>query len=108
MFRVISHKVLFSKYALFSLLLALSIFSYSQNVSSEYSNFDCSKAKQITIPFSTTNNSFAVKNATTKNQIVFYEYRDQFSYWYKLICTEDRLVGCKITPINKNDSYALY
>jgi len=108
MFRVIFHKVLFTKYTLFVLSLALSLISYSQNVSSEYSNFDCSKAKQITIPFPSTNNSFAIKNATAKNQIIFYEHRDQFSYWYKLICTEDRLIDCKITPINSKDSYALY
>ncbi len=93
---------------LFILLIFLSQISIAQNINSEYSNFDCSKAKQIDIPFPSTTNSFAIKNATLKNQIIFYEHRDQFSFWYKIICTEDKLIDCKITPINSKDSYVLY
>ena len=95
-------------YLLFTLLFVLSQISIAQNVTSEFSDFDCSKAKQITIPFASTTNSFTIKNANTKNQIVFYEHRDQFSYWYKIICTADRVIDCKITPINSKDSYVLY
>lgn len=95
-------------YILFTLFVVLSQNIIAQNINSEFSDFDCSKAKQINIPFATTINSFAIKNASAKNQIVFYEHRDQFSYWYKIICTEDRVLDCKITPINSKDSYVLY
>lgn len=108
MFLVYSKNKIFFQLALLALLFALYQRCYAQNVTSEFSDFDCSKAKQITIPFTSTTNSFAIKNATTKNQIVFYEHRDQFSYWYKIICADDRVLDCKITPINNKDSYVLY
>lgn len=108
MFRVYPTKKIFLHLALFALFYLFSSLIIAQNINSEYSDFDCSKAKQITVPFASTTNSFAIKNANAKNQIVFYEHRDQFSFWYKISCTEDKVIACKITPINNKDSYVLY
>ena len=89
-------------YILCSLWL-ISLATPAQNVINEYSHFECSQSKTLTVPFPETAGSSKVFN-----QIVFYEHRDQFSYWYKLVVTEDRLIECKIDPINPNDSYVLY
>lgn len=89
---------------LFSLLFVF-FKSDAQNVINEYSNYECSHAKKLTVPFP--KNSTTKKN-TSVNQIVFYEHHDQFSYWYHLSVTEDRTITCKVEPINENDSYALY
>jgi outer membrane protein OmpA-like peptidoglycan-associated protein len=85
-----------------------SLIGYAQNVINEYSNFECSQSQLITVPFPETAKALNNKPPTAFNQIVFYEHRDQFSYWYKLIVTDDRLIECKISPINIHDSYVLY
>ena len=76
--------------------------STAQNIVNEYSRFECSHSKLISFPFSE-----PVKKAVV-NQTVFYQHRDQFSYWYKILVNEASVVNCKITPINNNDSYVLY
>jgi outer membrane protein OmpA-like peptidoglycan-associated protein len=89
------------------LSLCFCIFSFvgkAQNVINEYSNFECSQSKRITIPFPKNSNTPTV----SIKQTVFYEHRDQFSYWYKLAVNEDQLIECKINPINSSDSYVLY
>ncbi len=86
----------------------ISSVGYAQNVFNEYSNFECSQSKLIAIPFSVSAKTLNNKPTTAINQIVFYEHRDQFSYWYKLVVTDDRLIECRISPINANDSYVLY
>ena len=90
---------------LITFLICFSILS-AQNITNEYSNFECSRSKQIVIPFSSTDKNLKGKHSI--HQIVFYEHRDQFSYWYKLIANEDQLIDCKISPINTTDNYALY
>lgn len=97
--------------ALFVTLLLFALTSSigsAQNVINEYSNFECSQAKQLKVPFPESANVINGKSLNAINQIVFYEHRNQFSYWYKLTATEDRIIRCKINPINTNDSYVLY
>lgn len=84
-------------------LWLISLTTPAQNVINEYSYLECSQSKLLTIPFSET-----AQTPSTINQIVFYEHRDQFSYWYKVVVTDDRLIECKISPINPIDSYVLY
>lgn len=88
--------------------LFISMMGRAQNIINEYSNFECSRSKLITIPFSTPDNIQNKKAPLAVNQTVFYEHRDQFSYWYKLVIKEDKLIDCKITAINSNDNYVLY
>lgn len=81
---------------------------FAQNMISEYSGFECSHSKLITIPFTTNNNSGENKTPITVKQTVFYEHRDQFSYWYKVLINTDGIITCKISPINEKDSYVVY
>ncbi|HKC68886.1 MAG TPA: OmpA family protein [Bacteroidia bacterium] len=70
-------------------------------------NNDCTYSKEIVVPFNQTSNGAN----TTKhhlNQTVFYSYRDQFSYWYKIIVKENGTLKFKISPINDSDEYAVY
>jgi outer membrane protein OmpA-like peptidoglycan-associated protein len=70
-------------------------------------NNDCTYSKEIIIPFNYSD------NGTTKikhhlNQTVFYGYRDQFSYWYKIVVKENATLKFKISAINDSDEYAVY
>lgn len=99
-----SHK----KVYIICLLWSISLLGYAQNVINEYSHFECSQSKSLTIPFPETAKVLNGKTPTVINQIVFYEHRDQFSYWYKMVVTDDRLIECRIKAINPIDSYVLY
>ena len=90
------------------LLTLISSIGFSQNVINEYSNFECSQAKQLKVPFPESANVINGKSLNAINQVTFYEHRNQFSYWYKLTVTKDRIIHCKIKPIDANDSYVLY
>ena len=79
---------------------------FTQNNITEYSNFECSHSKSITVPFIQTN--LNNKSPNTINQTVFYEHRDQFSFWYKVSIQTNGNIDCKISPINGKDSYVLY
>lgn len=85
-----------------------SINGYAQNFINEYSNFDCSQSKNLSIPLPKYAKALKGKNPKAFNQIVFYEHRDQFSYWYRLNVTGDRIISCNIKPINESDEYVLY
>jgi outer membrane protein OmpA-like peptidoglycan-associated protein len=70
-------------------------------------NNDCTYGKEIIIPFNYSDNG-ATKTKHHLNQTVFYNYRDQFSYWYKIIAKENTTLKFKINPINDSDEYAVY
>lgn len=82
--------------------------AYGQNVVNEYTHLECSHSKQVSVPLFEKQKGNAANMPQSENQLVFYEHRDQFSYWYKLTVTEERIIDCKITPINTSDSYVLY
>src|SRR4051812_11471930 len=96
------HKTIYRLFIIF--FSFISVLSNAQNVVNEYSNFECSHSKLITLPLTAP----SAKKPIVINQIVFYEHRDQFSYWYKVVVNEDGLIDCKISPINNNDNYVLY
>jgi len=83
-------------------------FCYAQNLITEYSNFECSHSKLITVPFSKNPKTGETKIGITINQTVFYEHRDQFSYWYKIPINANGVISCKIKPINEKDVYVIY
>lgn len=68
---------------------------------------DCTYAKEIVVPF-----SWSEKGVTAEppmlNQTVFYNYREQFSYWYKVLAKADGKVSFHVKAINDSDEYALY
>ncbi len=70
-------------------------------------NNDCTYSKEIIIPFRWSPEG-TVKTKPPLNQTVFYSYRDQFSYWYKVIVKEDALLRFKVSAINDSDEYAVY
>jgi len=72
----------------------------------EYDRFDCTYSKEIIIPF----NSFESQDITAKpqlNQVVFYTYRDQFTYWYKINAKIDGKISFNVSAINDSDNYAI-
>jgi OmpA family len=95
------------KIYLLCFLWVFASFGLAQNIINEYSNFDCSQSKLLAVPFSK-NVQLKQLGLKVTNQIVFYEHRDQFSYWYKIEATDERLIDCKISPINSTDSYVIY
>src|ERR1039458_3138223 len=70
-------------------------------------NNDCMYAKEIIIPFNYQDNA-ANKTKHHLNQTVFYSYRDQFSYWYKVVVKENATLKFNVKPINDSDEYAVY
>ncbi len=68
--------------------------SIAQNNINEYSQFECAHSKLVKLPIN-------------DNQTTFYEYRDQFSYWYRIESCNDSIIQCKINPINEGDDYTL-
>ncbi|MEO8761421.1 MAG: OmpA family protein [Bacteroidia bacterium] len=70
-------------------------------------NNDCTYSKEIIIPFNYSTD--AVSNSKPQlNQTVFYSYRDQFSYWYKVIAKENATLHFKVNSINDSDEYVVY
>ncbi len=87
-----------------SVIILSAINSKAQTVEG---NNDCTYSKEIIIPFNYT----VVGVSKTKpqlNQTVFYSYRDQFSYWYKVIVKADAKLRFKVSPINDSDEYVVY
>jgi len=70
-------------------------------------NNDCTYAKEIIIPFNYAENG-TVKAKHNLNQTVFYNYREQFSYWYKIVVKDNAALKFKVKPINDSDEYAVY
>ncbi len=72
----------------------------------ELERFDCTYSKEITVPF-----DFSETNSIAKpqlNQVVFYSYRDQFTYWYKITAKANEKLFFKVSTINDSDSYVVY
>src|ERR1700751_1327441 len=71
-------------------------------------NNDCTYSKEVIIPFNYSESGVPVKTKHHLNQTVFYGYRDQFSYWYKIIVKENDTLKFKVSAINDSDEYAVY
>ncbi|MBI3518984.1 MAG: OmpA family protein [Bacteroidetes bacterium] len=71
-----------------------------------YQNYDCDFYKELLIPLSHTEKTGETKQAL--NQSVFYGYRDQFTYWYRILVKENMPVTFKVNPINDSDSYSVF
>ncbi len=69
---------------------------------------DCTYSKEIVIPFNYSSSNAALKTKHHLNQTVFYSYRDQFSYWYKIVVKENANLRFKVSAINDSDEYAVY
>ncbi|MBI3518191.1 MAG: OmpA family protein [Bacteroidetes bacterium] len=89
-------------------LVLLCIFSvltgYSQT--GELDRFDCTYSKEVIIPFNYSATQSVVKPQL--NQVVFYSYRDQFTYWYKIVAKSNATLKFKVAALNDSDSYAVY
>lgn len=72
----------------------------------ELDRFDCTYSKEITVPFNYSETQSLVKPQL--NQVVFYSYRDQFTYWYKISCKTDDKLNFKVSAINDSDSYVIF
>lgn len=71
-----------------------------------YEIYDCNFFKEVLVPFDYSVGPTAVKH--NLHQTVFYSYRDQFTYWYKVVVKENAEINFKIDPINDSDSYAVF
>ena len=71
-------------------------------------NNDCTYSKEIIIPFNYSEAGVPTKTKHHLNQTVFYGYRDQFSYWYKVIVKENATLKFKVSAINDSDEYVVY
>ncbi len=90
---------------LFFIFLAISI--YTTHAQANEGTNDCTYAKEIIIPFNYSESG----KPTTKhnlNQTVFYNYRDQFSFWYKIVVKDNAMLKFKVKPVNDSDEYAVY
>lgn len=72
----------------------------------ELERFDCTYSKEITIPFNYSETQAEIKPQL--NQVVFYSYRDQFTYWYKITAKSNNKLSLNISAINDSDSYVVY
>jgi outer membrane protein OmpA-like peptidoglycan-associated protein len=80
------------------------VVGYSQT--GELDRFDCTYSKEIIIPFNYSETQLAV--SPQLNQTVFYSYRDQFTYWYKIVAKSDETLMFKFAALNDSDSYVVY
>lgn len=91
-------------FLILKILILCSLNFYGQG--GELGQFDCNFTKEITVPF---NFSETQSNSTPLlNQVVFYSYRDQFSYWYKITVKQNEIVHFDVFAINDSDSYEVY
>ena len=74
--------------------------------SGELDRYDCTYAKDIYIPFNYSPNNKPVKPKL--NQVAFYGFKDQFTYWYKIIVKSNEKIEFTISAINDSDSYLVY
>jgi len=68
---------------------------------------DCTFAKEVVVPFTYSSNGAPVEKPVL-NQTVFYNYREQFSYWYKIAVKENSKVSFQVKAINDSDEYVIY
>lgn len=86
------------------MLLLICFKSVPQN--GEFDKYDCNLSKEILIPFDYSENQ--ATNKPLLNQTVFYGYRDQFTYWYRILAKKDFTVYFNISALNDSDSYSIY
>ncbi len=72
----------------------------------ELDRFDCTYSKEITLPFNYSESKSIVNPQL--NQVIFYSYRDQFTYWYKITSKIDDKINFKVSAINDSDSYVIF
>lgn len=72
----------------------------------ELDRYDCNFTKEILVPFNYSSANSIVKPVL--NQVVFYSYRDQFTYWYKVTAMQNLKIKINVSAINDSDSYAIY
>lgn len=91
------------RFQLFAFLLTAALAQAQIPLSETY---DCDFYKEIVIPL-----TYSEKPTEPKpmlNQTVFYSYRDQFTYWYKVVVKDNATVHFKVSPINDSDSYSVF
>lgn len=67
----------------------------------ELDRYDCNYAKPIALPLNG-------EKTLMLNQTVFYTYRDQFTYWYKMTTQKTQSVWFSVSTINDSDAYVIY
>ncbi|MDX2173166.1 MAG: OmpA family protein [Bacteroidota bacterium] len=72
----------------------------------ELDRYDCNYSKEIIVPYNYSEGS--VNNKPLLNQTVFYSYRDQFTYWYRIIAKKNETLTYAVTSLNDSDSYSVY
>ncbi len=72
----------------------------------ELERFDCNYSKGITVPFDYSESQKNIKPQL--NQVVFYSYRDQFTYWYRITAKFNEKLNFKVAAMNDSDSYVVY
>ena len=97
--------MLFIKQVLFLLIFFSFILSHAQTIEG---NNDCIYAKEVIVPFGSSDANAVNKSKSLLNQTVFYNYRDQFSYWYKIVVKDNTILRFKINPVNDSDEYVVY
>jgi outer membrane protein OmpA-like peptidoglycan-associated protein len=82
-----------------------SFYFFGQN--GELGQFDCTYSKEVIVPFSYSEDP---KNPAKPllDQKVFYSFRDQFSFWYKIVVKEDHQLNFKVTALNDSDAYSVF
>ena len=90
------------------LVLSFVLNAYLLNAQTIEGANDCTYSKEIIIPFNYSSANAAVKTKHHLNQTVFYSYRDQFSYWYKIVVKDNATLRFKVSAINDSDEYAVY
>ena len=91
-------------------IFILSVFVLSFSISRAQhleGNNDCTYSKEIIVPFNYSADGLS-KTKPQLNQTVFYSYRDQFSYWYKIEAKENATLKFKVNAINDSDEYVVY
>lgn len=68
---------------------------------------ECTYSKEIIVPFNWSESGLATEKPML-NQTVFYNYREQFSYWYKILAKESGTLSFYVKPINDSDEYVVY
>lgn len=86
-------------------ILCLINYSYYAQIN-ELNHFDCNYSKEIIIPFDYQESQTRV--SPPLSQVVFYSYRDQFTYWYKIIAKQNDTLRFKISTLNDSDAFSVF
>jgi len=82
----------------------ISLSNYAQI--GELYRYDCNYSKEIIVPFNYSEG--LANNKPLLNQTVFYSYRDQFTYWYRIIAKKNEILYFNVSSLNDSDSYSVY